>query len=369
MKRILPSVFALLVFAVQHAICADSGKNVLDVWMGTVPGAPEELLVSQPQIWNFGFRPYGSSAADLWSDPIMARNVMSGANAEGKSPTAVAVACDFDGFTVMAFCVEASVNSAIANTNSLPDSYCELYVAPGDIDNHDMLPYYQFGLSALSDGKLDHYPWIVADRRMRTPTPYMDFSTRILPNGYLYVVHFSWEAFWDKLPLKDCADNFWRLSLIRWCDGGISWGGVVHEASRFGYIRFPRFTDREKAEIRFRLLRKAWTRFCSLSGKPTYNPSRSWAAPWPRDDKFINEEFADKGETFIHYTQDPVFSLKLKELVDERKALASGIANFREMDPARQAEFYAKASDMLFNFKYDVEKAYADHVDDKLFAE
>lgn len=368
MKRILQISFVLLALAVR-GLSEDSGKNILDVWHGVVPGAPEELLSAQPQIWNFGFRPYGSASADLWSDPIMARNVLSGAGAGGKSPTAVAAACDADGFTIMVFCVEASLGSAIANTNSLPDSYCELYFAPGDIDNRDMIPYYQFGLSALADGKLEHYPWIVHDRRMRTPTPYMSFRTRILPNGYLHVVNCSWEAFWDKLPFKDSADNFWRMSVIRWSDGGVSWGGVVHEASRFGYIRFPRFTPEEKTEMQFRLLRKAWTRFCALSSKPTYNPSRTWAAPWPREDRFIKEELDGAGETFIHYSQDPVFSLKLKELVDERKALAAGIAGFREMAPAARDAFYKKASDMLFNFRYDVEKAYAEYVDDKLFAE
>lgn len=346
-----------------------AGKNILDVWRGEIPGAPEELLVAQPGIWNFGFRPYGAAAADLWSDPIMARNVLAGEDAGGKSPTAVAVTCDADGFTVLALCVEASIHDAIAKTNSLPDSYCELYVAPGDTDNHDMVPYYQFGLNALNDGEFDHYPWIVEDRRMRTPTPYMDFRTRILPNGYLHVVNFSWEAFWDKLPLKDSRDNFWRMSVIRWADGGVSWGGVVHEASRFGYIRFPRFTEAEKTEIRFRLLQKAWTRFCKLSSRPMYNPSRTWAAPWPREDKFIAEALRGAPETFIHYSQDPVFSLRLKALVDERKALAAGIASFRETPPAEQDAFYAKAADMLFNFRYDVEKAYADYVDDKLFAE
>lgn len=369
MKRKLAFTISLILLAAGAAYCDDSGKNILDVWHGTVPGAPEELLSSHPQIWNFGFRPYGAASADLWSDPVMVRNVLSGEEAGGKSPTAVAAACDADGFTIMVFCVDAALKSAIAKTNSLPDAYCEVYVAPGDIDNRDMIPYYQFGLSANSDGTPDHYPWIVQDRRMRTPLPYMNFKTRILPNGFLHVLNFSWEAFWDKLPFRDSADNFWRMSAIRWSDGGMSWGGVVHEASRFGYIRFPRFTDAEKTEIRYRLLRKAWTRFRTLSSKPTYNPSRSWSAPWPREDRFIKEALAGAGETFIHYSQDPVFSVKLKELVDERNALASDIARFREMPVAEQKAFYKKAADMLFNFRYDVEKAYADFVDDKIFAE
>ena len=365
------ALFSQLVRFTFFFLCvsfAFAQKNILDVWQGQMPGAPEDLLTSHPEIWNFGFRPYGSAAADLWSDPIMARNVLAGQGAEGKSPTAVAVTCDADGFTVLVLCVEASLDSAIARTNALPEASCELYIAPDDTDNRDMIPYYQFALSAMNDGKFDHYPWIVEDRRMRTPTPYMDFKSRPLPNGFLHVVNFSWEAFWDKLPLKDRTDNFWRMSVIRWSDGGMSWGGVVHEASRFGYIRFPRFTPEERAEIQYRLLLKGWTRFMKLSARPTYNPTRSWAAPWPREDKFLAEARGDLPETFIHYTQDPVFSLRLKALVDERRALASGIAAFKSMSAEEQESFYAKASDMLFNFRYDVEKAYSKYVSDKLFA-
>lgn len=360
------AALAIVALAATHA---GAGKNVLDVWQGSIPGVPETLLSAQPGIWSFGFRPYGASAAELWSDPIMARNALAGVDAGGKSPTAVAVTCDADGFTVLVLCVEASLQGAIAKTNALPDSRCEFYIAPDDIDNRSMIPYYQFELGALNDGEFNHYPWIVEDRRMRTPTPYMDFKTRLLPNGYLHVVHFAWEAFWDKLPMKDRADNFWRLSLIRWSDGGVSWGGVVHEASRFGYIRFPRFTPEQRAEIHFRLLQRGWTRFRKLYAQPTYNTTRSWAAPWPREDKFIVDALDGLPETFIHYTQDPVFSLTLKKLVDERLALASGIATFKEMPPDEQEAFYSRASDMLFNFRYDVEKAYTRHVDDKLFAE
>ncbi|MGI6100487.1 MAG: hypothetical protein GX174_13350 [Lentisphaerae bacterium] len=363
------AALALTALAALAATHAFASKNVLDVWYGQVPGAPESLLASQPQIWSFAFRPYGAAAADLWSDPIMARNALAGEDAGGKSPTAVAVTCDADGFTVLVLCVEAALHDAIARTNALPDSYCEIYVAPDDIDNRDMIPYYQFGLNAFADGKFDHFPWIVEDRRMRTPTPYMDFKTRLLPNGYLHVLNFSWEAFWDKLPMKDRADNFWRMSLIRWVDGGVSWGGVVHEASRFGYIRFPRFTPEQRAEIRFRLLQRAWTRFRKLHAQPAYNTTRGWAAPWPREDKFIVDALDGLPETFIHYTQDPVFSRTLKQLVDERLALAPGIAAFKEMPADEQEAFYNRAADMLFNFRYDVEKAYTSYVDDKLFAE
>ena len=365
MKHAIPT----LAFVLLAAPLARAEKNVLDVWHGALPSVPEELLASHPEIWSFGFRPYGASAAQLWSDPIMARNVLSGQETGGKSPTAVAVTCDADGFNILVLCVEAQMSEALAKTNSLPDGGCELYIAPDDIDNRDMRPYHQFAIGANPDGRFDNYAWVVEDRHTRLPTPYMRLNSRLLPNGVLHVLHFDWEAFWDELPLKDRDDNFWRFSVIRWADGGWSWGGVVHEASRFGYIRFPRFTDEERAEIRYRLLLRGWQRFRDLSGKPMYNPSRSWNAPWPQEDAFLVEERGGRPAAFIHYSQDPVFSKTLKTLVDERNALGPEIARFKEMTPAGQKTFYRKAADMLFNFRYDVEKAYAAYVDDKLFAE
>ncbi len=366
MKHAIPTLAILLL----AAPLARAEKNILDVWNGTMPAAPEQLLTSHPEIWNFsGFRPYGASTAQLWTDPAMERNVLAGGVADGKSPTALAFTCDPDGFNMLILCVEASMANAVANTNSLPGGRCEIYVAPDDTDNRDMIPYYQFELGADPDGKFSHYSWIVEDRRVRVPTPYMKLESRLLPNGWLHVIRFSWEAFWDKLPMKDRKDNFWRASVIRWADGGVSWGGVVHEASRFGYIRFPRFSAEERTEIHHRLLLRGWQRFRDLSSKPMYNPSRNWNAPWPLEQQYVLDERAGRPAAFIHYTQDPVFSKTLKAMVDERNGLAEGIARFTSMTPEEQEAFYDKAADMLFNFRYDVEKAYAAYVDDKLFAE
>ncbi len=362
------SLLALsLVLATPVARADGEAKNILDVWWGEVPTAAEELLTSRPGIWSFGFRPYGSSSFWLWSDPIQERNVLAGEIPEGKSPTAVSVACSADGFDVLLYAVEAKLPSAIANTNALPAGGCEFYVCPGDTDSRDMVPYVQFAIDANPDGKFDNYPWTVEDRRVRNPTRYVSLRSRPLENGWLHVLHFPWEPFWDHLPFLDRADNFWRLGVIRWADGGMSWGGVVHEASRFGYIRFPRFTDEQKTEIRRRLLTRAWTRYMALRKKPTYNTSGSWDAPWPRTDKFIVEEETAHPRTHVHYTQDPDFRPVLAKLVNERNALGPEIARFTTMSAAEQEAFFAKAADMLFNFRYDVEEAYADFLSDKFF--
>jgi hypothetical protein len=355
-----------LALAAAGALADGDAKNILDIWWGDVPAAAEELLQTRPEIWNFGFRPYGSASFWLWTDPLQQRNILAGDAPEGKNFTAVSASCNADGFNILLYTVEAAMQGAIAKTNDLPKGRAEIYILPGDTDTRDMIPYYQFEIVANPDNEIVNYPWAVEDRRYRNPTPYMSLNSRRLNNGWLHVISIPWEPFWDKLPFLDRADNFWRLGVIRF---GVhaTWGGVVHEASRFGYIRFPRFTDAQKTEIRKRLLERAWTRYLSLRNTPTYNASRSWGAPWPRFDKFIVEDEAAHPRTHVHYTQDPDFSPILADLEKERNGLAAGIARFAEMPTEEQEAFFAKAADMLFNFRYDVEKAYTKFLNARLF--
>ncbi len=368
MKHTFPLLLSFsLALAATSALADGEAKNILDVWWGDVPTAAEELLRSRPNIWDFGFRPYGSSSFWLWSDPLQERNVLSGEAPEGKSPTAITVACNADGFDVVVYAVEASMPTAMATTNALPNGGVEIYLCPGDTDSRDMVPYVQFAIGANPEGKFDNYPWTVEDRRVRNPTRYVTLRSRPYASGWVHVLHIPWEPHWDNLPFQDRADNFWRLGLIRWADGGVSWGGVVHEASRFGYIRFPRFTEEQKSEIRKRLLERAWMRYMALRGKPTYNASGNWDAPWPRFDKFIVEEETAHPRTHIHYTQDPGFRPILTRIEGECNALGPQIARFSEMPSEEQEAFFNKAAEKLFNFRYDVEEAYAGFISDKLF--
>ena len=313
-------------------------KNVLDVKYRSLPANYETLLKSDPASWNFGFRPYGSGASQLWTDPIVARGALEGSTQiEGGRPTALSVSCDDAGFTLLVLCVEPGIDAAIASTNALPLPSVEFYVAPGDADNHEPIPYYQF---FYGNGDLRHFPWQEEDRTYRTPLPYVTAEEKRLPNGYLVKITFPWRPFFDKLPFSEKNDNIWRLSVIRWVDGGRTWGGVVHEESRAGYIRFPAFDDAQRARIMTALLERAWTEFNRQIALASYNVAGGWAAPSVRTEPYVTEVVAQRPRTYVNYGEDPEFQPVLAKLIAERKALAAGIAGFGKMTPAEQLAFY-----------------------------
>ncbi len=349
------------------AALASAEKNILDVRYGSLPADYETLLKTDPGSWNFGFRPYGAGASQLWTDPIVAREALDGQvddKAEGPRPTAIRVSCDDESFSLLVLCVDPAAGKAIAATNSLPSPSIELYFAPGDTDNHDPEPYFQF---VYGDGTLRHFQWQVQDRTWRNIQSAVRVDEKHLANGFLVRFTFPWEQLFDRLPFSSKADAIWRLSVIRWADGGCTWGGAVHQESRAGYIRFPDFSAEDKARIMKGLLEKGWMAFRRACGTPQFNLSGGWAAPVARDDAFIKEQVAKQPRTYINYSEDPDFRPVLGQLVAERNALADGISGFEAMKPAEQLAFYRKASDMLFNFRYFVEEAYAHHLEDKLF--
>ncbi len=363
MKQTLAILSAFLL----AVLAAHGAKNLLDVRYRSLPADFERVLAEEPDNWSFGFRPYGSGASQLWTDPIVARGALSGAvdaNASGPRPTALHVSCDDDSFSLLVLCVEPKINEAIAATNALPRPSIELYFAPGDSDNHDPEPYFQF---YYGNGVLRHFQWQVQDRTWRDIQSSVRVDERKVANGYLVRFTFPWEALFDRLPFSDKADAIWRLSVIRWVDGGRTWGGVVHQESRAGYIRFPDFTPEQRAKIMKLLLEKGWSSFQSAQGDAQYSLAGCWAMPVVRTEPYITEAVAAKPRTYINYSEDPAFRPILANLVAERRALAGDIARFESMAPADQLAFYRRASDSLFNFRYFVEEAYARHLEGKLF--
>ena len=59
--------------------------------------------------------------------------------------------------------------------------------------------------------------------------------------------------------------------------------------------------------------------------------------------------------------EDTGFRPILKRLAAERDALAPQIARLEEMSAAELEAFYLKAADRLFNYKYDVQRAYGEY--------
>lgn len=357
---IAASLFSAGAFAWNYG-----AKNVIEARFMDVPESCEEMLKTDPGDWNFSFRPYGSDSNMLWTDPVTARSAISGGmDFAGKHPTALNVTCNADGWTFLVLCVAPEIDNALSMTNSLPVPSVEFFFVPGDTDTHLTDSHYHF---FWSESSFNHYPWSVQDRTWRNILSSIRSDCRRLPNGYLLRFTIPWEVLFDKLPFAgpDKADNFWRLQVIRWVDGGVTFGGTVHQQSRAGYVKFPDFTDGQKEEMMLRILEKAWIKFNTEKNSRLFNVSGGWASPSPRTEKYIVDHVAQFPRTYLNYGEDPEFNPVLKRLVEERLALGPEIASFRKKSPAEQLCFYRKASDMLFNFRYDVEESYRAFLCDK----
>lgn len=365
MKKLLAISAMAAASAVSMAVDNFGAKNVIEAKFMDVPEACEGLLKTNPDDWSFSFRPYGNDSNMLWTDPITARSAINGGTEfAGKHPTALNVTCNADGWTFLLLCVAPEIDGALSNTNALPVPSMEFFFVPGDTDTHLADSHYHF---YWGDGFFAHYPWCVQDRTWRNILSSVRSECRRVPNGYILRFTFPWESLFDKLPFvgPDKADNFWRFQAVRWVDGGVTFGGVVHQQSRAGYIKFPNFTKEQKEEMMLRLLEKGWTKFQFEKSSKQFNFSGGWGSPAPRTEKFIVDHVAKFPRSYINYGEDPEFKPILEKIVNECLALGPDIAAFRKKTPEEQLSFYKKASDMLFNFRYDVEDAYSAFLGEK----
>ena len=342
----------------------DEGKNVYDVAFRSLPADVTALPATEPETWNFNFRPYGDTGM-LWSDPILQRDVTSGASSGEKAATAINVTCDADGFTMLVLCAEPALATVYANTNAFPSPKIEFFFTPGDADTSKIEHYYQM---YYSNAKLDEYPWLTSGPDFRPCRPYTTFQEYVMQNAVLVRLNFSWEPLFDRLPIFPAKrDNFWRLSVIRWGNPSQTWGGVVHQANQAGYIRWPDFTDAQKTAIMKGLLKKGWVSFMKQAGEPDYKTDRDWRGVNPIQALYRDAENKADPRSYVNYNEDAGFRPILEKLTDERKALAPTIGVFETLPMAEQAAFYQKASEKLFNFRYAVEAAYEKYLADKLF--
>ncbi len=366
--RLTATARGLLLAAVLHAAAAhgqaQDEKNVIDAKWRHLPQDPGELLVSDPGAWDFNFRPYGSSANLLWTDPIVQRAAASGEEVGDKRPTAINVTCNEEGFTVLVLCVEPLLKTYMATTNAYPWQSLEFFFLPGDADTWKIEHHFMF---FYGNGKLNEYSWLMQDKTFRPMLPHITHAaTPYKDNALVVRFTFDWAGLFDRLPFTDKRDNFWRLSMIRW-NGGQTWGGVVHQQNQAGYIRWPDFTPEQKTRIMRRTLEKGWAQFNGALGNLRYGIN-GWSMPGIYTNRaWIAAENAAAPRSYVNFNEDPDFRATLAGLEAERKALASTLAVFGSLPPEEQWRFYRRAADMLFNFEYDVEAAYARHQANSLF--
>lgn len=347
---------------------AEYGKNIHDVEFRDLPADVTSLPALEPEKWNFGFRPYGS-ADMLWTDPILQRSVTSGEGAGDKAPTALNVTCNTEGFTILVLCVEPSVSTVFANTNNYPAPGLEMFFTPGDFDTPSIQNYYQIIYGHYGSSSFREFPWLVEGRDFRPVLPFLSGKDYTMEKGFMVRINIPWEPLFDRLPIfTKKRDNFWRLSMIRWASsGGQTWGGTVHKASQAGYIRWPDFTEAQKTAIMKHLLCRAWISFNNDHASNQFKTAKGWSGIQPRESKWRAEELAANPRSYVLMTEDPNFRPTLEALVAECKALAPTIGIFETLPFSEQVAFYQKASDMLFNFRYDVEEAYTEYEKNRLF--
>lgn len=352
---------------VPEAEKRNDGKNLADVVGRTYPSDFERLLVDDLDGWNFNFRPYGRTS-DLVSDPSIIRGVQSDASAGGY-PTALRTMWDENGFTLLVFCGDTSGAACLREGKDLPLPRLEIYISPNDADNRDVASYWMF----FQDGsRFTQYDFLVNDRTWRFMSPYVATEMHPVRNGYVFRLSIAWEGLWDRLPfLSEKKDNLWRLKVVRWAGGGLTWGGEVHMPMRSGYLRWPAFTAAERASVLRRVLERGWSDYCRHRREPCYNVSKAgWSAARVRTEPWhVAEVEANGPRSYINYTEDPAVRPELENIVAEADALGKGIADFGTMDEAAQLDFYRKAAPKLFNFRYDVEAASAARLKAKIVGE
>ena len=336
-----------------------SGKNVYDVRYETLPDDFASTFRTSPERWNCNFRPYGQSSDWLWSDSNVRRDAASGGSPSDSRLTALRVTCDANGFDVLVYAREPSLATYLATTNDYPHPSIEYFVAPGDADE----PGVQQRFMCYYDGRNSEFENREPDRQFRLSNPKTE-EARLGDEAIVVRIRYDWASFWNQLPLFcDRADNFWRLSVIRWAEGGLTWGGTVHQNSQAGYIRWPSFTPAQRTAILKATLEKGWGEFRALIAKNTISVKKVTSA-WPG---FSEERRRLDPRSFVNMNEDPDFRPTLERMIAAREALGPEIARFGEMSRDEQDAFYATASEWLFNFPWALQEAYGNSQVDRLF--
>lgn len=358
MKRIL-----LLILVLCSAASLYARKNFYQVPWLTPPALSDKLLSTKILKWDFNFRPYSrGSSQTLWTDPAFQRDASAGKHIAGARPSAIAAACDEVGFALYFFAAEPEVDSNCAAGHDAPGSTLECYVVPGTADSEKIEHYYQFIIDQKTNTVRD-FPWLIETRGFQAMKGKFQPETRYLVNGYLTKIAFPWHFFWDRLPFLTQDHNVWRFSVMRWCPGGgQTWGGVVHEVSRFGHICWPEFTPERKSAIMKLILRHAWGYFNSL--KTDLVPANYPADPAPYV-KDLPQEIVS--HNWIPQYQD-FCKAKLNALVADREAIGKGISEFDKLSIAEQEAFYRVNASKLMNFEHDVRREFRRWLEEKLIS-
>lgn len=346
---------------------AKNEKNIIDVEYRDLPGDYWNLLQREGEKWNFNFRPYDSQFAEiLWSDSQLQRNVVLGADLEGKQPSALYVSFNDDGFTLLLFAAEPGTAESLEKGSSRPGSIFECFFMPGDADSQKFDHYYQFMCQAVKPCISGVFPWLMEDESFRSVEGMMTAESHTLAHGNIIKVFVPWDPLFDRLPfLGGKRDNIWRLSVIRWASsGGQTWGGTVHQQGKAGYMRFPEFTGDMKTRIMKNLLIRGWDAYKNYLRSAQLQPD---ILPVNSTQHYLRDLEKNPHTDVIFAENIPFRKAVIDPMIAEIDAYGKTIAGFEKLSMDEQIRFYQTVAPKLFNTKYIMQKAYGAWQEEQIF--
>lgn len=344
-------------------------KNVIDSEYRAVPANCRELIRQEPGRWNSNFRPYDPQSAEmLWSDSTLIRNVQLDARDDKSMVTALTSFCDDAGFSILIYIADPNIRKNLSEGKARPANMFEIFFEPGDAEDSDMEPYYQFICQTARPYVWGVFPWLMEDRTFRTVKGFLTIDVRHQDNADVMHIRIPWEPLFDRLPfLHGRQENIWRLSVIRWASsGGQTWGGNVHQQSTSGYLRFPQFTEEQKTAVMKHVLVGGWNEFNRILGIPSWSMD---LLPVNSCGHFVRDQ-EKLPHSFLAGAADKKFrDSVMKPMIEERRAFGKKIAEFETLPYAERETFYRTAAPMLYNFEYDLQQAWGKWQEDQIFAE
>jgi hypothetical protein len=209
-------------------------------------------------------RPYGDNLKFLLEtdSAVTSRNIGpdTASGVADDSRTDFHAVCDPEGVHLF-FMAWDSKAADVVNGFVTGGSY-EGYLAAGRYE-----PYTFFSIE-LPNGELnDRFDTVYANRFVRTANEKagtLRSETRVVEGGFATHLFFSWEAYYDRIPVNGTA---WAVENIRWTRaGGRSFGGSesVHNPTSWGDLVFGGLDPQAKLAIKRRLVIKAAAAYARL---------------------------------------------------------------------------------------------------------
>lgn len=220
----------------------------------------------------------------------------------GDTDTDFHIATDARGIYMFIFARDAHAQKVVDGL--MRGGSIEMYFAPGKDQ-----PYYWF-LPRFPSGKITVGPTTFQTmypnsspgwRSLSYDNGTFDSETLPIEGGFGVSMFFSWDLFYDKLPVDGTK---WRFEAIRFTrSGGYSFGGSqsVHNPSDWGDIVFTGMTPQNRTAIKRNIIFRALARY--NDAKRVINPVGRWADKELGDPAFYSREVAPLLATLDGYAK------------------------------------------------------------------